>query len=300
MDSDDSSGETNVFIERIIKGVSEALGIAVTRMPPDVVEALRKAYKEETSPAAKAQLEAILRNIEIAEKTRRPICQDTGLIHFYVEAGTRFPHLDKVGEALVEATRRATRIIPLRPNTVDPFTHRNPGDNTGRYTPIIHWELNNTDKLVVHVVPKGGGSEAVSVLKLPPPGRGLEALPEIIVDAVLSAGAKPCPPTILGVGVGGGADTALHLAKKAASLRKIGSRNPDPYLSELEETLYEAINELGIGVMGMGGNHTVLAVHIDYAYRHPANYPVGIVFQCWATRRATIVFGPDGSYRITQ
>jgi len=297
---DDSPGASTSYNDEVINGVVEALRLAVTNLPPDVESALRKALEAEENPAARAQLEAILRNVEIARRTGRPICQDTGLIHYYVEAGVESPILPSLRGILLEATRRATKTIPLRPNTVDPIRHVNPGDNTGRGVPIIHWELVEGDRVRIHVVPKGGGSEAVSVLKLPPPGRGLEALPGIVVDAVLDAGAKPCPPTIVGVGIGGGADTALYIAKKAASLRKLGSKNPDPFLAGLEEELVNAINSLGIGVMGLGGKTTVLGVHIDYAYRHPANYPVGIVFQCWATRRALVEISPGGSIRITQ
>ncbi len=286
--------------DEIVDSIVEALRLAVTNLPPDVEAALRRALEVEDNPAARAQLEAILRNVEIARRTGRPICQDTGLIHYYVEAGVDSPILPDLQGILVEATRKATKTIPLRPNTVDPIRHVNPGDNTGRGVPIIHWEPVNGDRVRIHIVPKGGGSEAVSVLRLPPPGRGLEALPEIVIDAVLNAGAKPCPPTIVGVGIGGGADTALYIAKKAASLRKLGSRNPDPFLASLENELVKAINSLGIGVMGLGGKTTVLGVHIDYAYRHPANYPVGIVFQCWATRRSLVEISPGGSILVTQ
>ncbi len=290
----------NELSQAIKKSVIEALRKAVTELPPDVVEALKKAYEEEDNEAAKAQLKAILDNVEIARKTGKPICQDTGLIIYYVRVGSRFPLIDKLENILVEATREATREIPLRPNSVNPFTGKNSGDNTGRYVPYIHWEIVPGDELWIDVVPKGGGSEAVAVLKMPPPGRGLAGVKETVIDAVLNAGAKPCPPTIVGVGIGGGADIATVIAKKQAVLRKIGSKNPDPELAKLEEELYNALNELGIGAMGMGGKHTVLAVHIDYAYRHPATYPVAVVFQCWAARRASIHLKPDGSYEITQ
>ncbi len=294
---DSYTHEVSLSIEEAVR---KALKKAVTILPPDVMNALKKAYEEEINEAAKAQLKAILDNVEIAKKTGRPICQDTGLIIYYVKVGSKFPGLSELEKVLIEATRKATMEIPLRPNTVNPFTGKNPGDNTGKYVPYIHWEVVEGDELWIDVLPKGGGSEAVAVLKMPPPGRGLNGVKETVIDAVLSAGAKPCPPTIVGVGIGGGADIATILAKKQAALRKIGTLNPDPMLAELEEELYNAINELGIGVMGMGGNHTVLAVHIDYAHRHPATYPVAIVFQCWAARRASIHVKPDGSYEITQ
>ncbi len=291
---------SNELAKSIEDAVVKALRRAVIYLPPDVKEALRKAYENETSGSAKAQLKAILDNVELAEKLGKPICQDTGLIIFYVRAGYRFPGLDIIEKALVNATRRATKEIPLRPNTVDPFTGKNPGDNTGRFIPYIHWELVDGDELEITVVPKGGGSEAVAVLKMPPPGKGVAGIKEAVIDAVLSAGAKPCPPTIVGIGVGGGADIATILAKKAACLRKLGTRNPDPVLARLEEELYSAINDLGIGAMGLGGRYTVLGVHIEYAYRHPATYPVAIVFQCWATRRASVIIKSDGSYNVYQ
>ena len=278
----------------------EAIKRAVIRLPPDVKNALREAYEKEYNKVAKTQLKAILNNIELAEKLGKPICQDTGLIVFYVKAGYRFPRLDVVKKALINATRRATKNVPLRPNTVNPFTGKNPGDNTGRFVPYIHWELVNGDYLEFTVVPKGGGSEAVTILRMSSPGRGIAGVKETVIDAVLKAGAKPCPPTIVGVGVGGGADIASVLAKKAACLRKLSTKNPDPYLAKLEEELYEAINELGIGAMGMGGKHTVLGVHIEYAYRHPATYPIAVVFQCWAARRASAIVKSDGSYTVYQ
>lgn len=278
----------------------EGLYRAVTSLPPDVVDSLRKAYEAEEYGVAKAQLKAILDNIEIAKRTGKPICQDTGLIMYYVRVGAKFPLLEEVTDILIEAARKATCETPIRPNSVNPLTGENSGDNTGRYTPYIYLEIVNGDKLQIDIVPKGGGSKAVTVLEMPPPSRGLAGVKEAVIDAVLAARAKPCPPTIVGVGIGGATDIAVALAKKQAVLRRIGSKNPDPLLAKLEEELYSAINELGIGVMGMGGRYTVLAVHVDYAYRHPATYPVAVVFQCWAARRASIFIEPNGHYKIIQ
>jgi len=286
--------------EAIERAAVEAITRAVIYIPPDVKEALRKVYREEESEASRSQLEAILKNIELAEKMKRPICQDTGVILYYVKVGYEFPSFKTVEKSLVNAVRTATRTIPLRPNTVHPFTGKNPGDNTGRYMPYLNIEFIDGNELEITVVPKGGGSEYVSVLEMPPPGEGIKAIKRAVVDAVVRAGSMPCPPTVVGVGIGGGSDIALHLAKKAACLRKLGSSNPDPELDKLEKELYTALNELGIGTMGMGGKSTVLAVHMDYAYRHPAVLPIGIVFQCWAVRRATARVKPDGSYEVFQ
>lgn len=288
------------FKEIITRAVAEAIERAVIYIPQDVKQALKRAYSEETNPMAKSQLEAILRNIELAEKLKRPVCQDTGSVIYYVTAGYDFPGLKVLKGALVEAAKQATKQVPLRPNTVDPITGKNPGDNTGRYMPYIHLELTEGDSLEVIVVPKGGGSEGVSYLELPPPGEGVRAVKRAVVDAVLKAGSMPCPPTVVGVGIGGGAEIAMHLAKKVACTRRLGTTNPDPELDKLEKELYEALNNLGIGPMGLGGKYTVLAVHVDYAHRHPAAMPVAVAFVCWAVRRATARVYADGKYVVEQ
>ncbi len=282
------------------KAAIEAITRATIYLPPDVKEALRKAYESEVSEASKSQLKAILDNVKLAEELRRPICQDTGLILFFTKVGYDFPGIKVIEKAFVNAVRKATKEVPLRPNTVNPITGKNPGDNTGRFVPYIHWEFTEGDSLEFTVVPKGGGSEAVGLLEFPPPGEGLRAVKRIVIDAVLKAGAKPCPPTIIGVGIGGGGDIATILAKKAACVRKLGTKHPDPEIAKLEEELYEAINELGIGAMGLGGKYTILGIHIEYAHRHPATYPVAVIFQCWATRRASAIVKADGTYSVYQ
>jgi fumarate hydratase subunit alpha len=255
-------------------------------LPNDVKEALNKAYMEETSEAGKTQLGAILKNVELAEKHKVPVCQDTGIIIFYVKAGAYVRGLERVEEALANATRRATREIPLRPNAVDPLNNKNSGDNTGRFIPHVNWEIVAGDSLELTVMPKGGGSENVSAVGMLLPGEGLKALKKFVVEAVIKAGAQPCPPTILGVAMGGGADVAIKLAKKAL-LRPLNEPNPNNELAKLEKELLEAVNMTGIGPMGLGGEITALRVHVDYAFRHTASFPVGVAFNCWAARKAS-------------
>jgi len=281
-------------IENVIEDVAvNLLRLAVIELPPDVKEALQRAYKEEESEAGKTQLKAILDNMELAEKTRTPMCQDTGVIIFYVKAGAQAKQLDKIEKALQNATRRATKEAPLRPNAVDPFTQKNTGDNTGRFVPFIHWEIVPGDSVEITVLPKGGGSENVCTLGMLVPGEGLAGLKKFVVDAVIKAGSMPCPPNILGVGLGGGADISMKLAK-AALLRPLDQPNPNPDLARLEKELCEAANMTGIGPMGLGGKFTVLGVNVEYAHRHPASYPAAVAFQCWAARRATARIHPDG------
>ena len=267
---------------------------AVIYLPEDVKRALRKAYAEETSETGKTQLKVILENIELAEKYQVPVCQDTGTVTFYVKAGSQVKDLDGVEAALVAATRKATREIPLRPNAVDPFTQKNSGDNTGRFVPYLHWEIVQGDSLELTVMLKGGGSENVSASGMLVPGEGVKGLKKFVVDAVIKAGAQPCPPTILGVAVGGGADATMELAKKAL-LRPLGEANADRMLAKIEQETLEAANMTGIGPMGLGGKTTVLDVHVDYAHRHPASFPVAVAFNCWAARRASARLSADGT-----
>lgn len=270
------------------------LKLAVIKLPADVKEALQQAYKEETSEAGKVNLKAILTNIEFAEKMNTPICQDTGTIIFYVKAGAQAEGLEKVEAALRIATKRATIEVPLRPNAVDPFTKKNSGDNTGRFIPYVNWEVTDGGSIEITVLPKGGGSENVCALGMITPGEGVKGLKRFVIDTVIKAGAKPCPPNILGVGVGGGADIAMKTAKKAL-LRPLNQSNPNQELAQLEKELYEAANSTGIGPMGLGGKFTVLGVNIEYAHRHPASYPVAVAYQCWAARRATARINADGT-----
>jgi fumarate hydratase subunit alpha len=267
---------------------------AVIYLPEDVKQALKKAYAEETSETGKTQLKAILDNIELAEKYEAPVCQDTGTIIFYVKAGAKAKNLEKIEEALTNATRRATKEVPLRPNAVDPFTQKNSGDNTGRFIPYLNWEIVPGDDLELTVMTKGGGSENVCVTGMLVPGEGIKGLKKFAIDAVIKAGAQPCPPTILGIAMGGGIDISIKLAKKAL-LRPLNEPNPNPEIAKLEREIFEAANMTGIGPMGLGGKTTVLGVHIEYAYRHPASFPAAVAFNCWAARRATARINADGS-----
>jgi fumarate hydratase subunit alpha len=283
--------ETAKIVENVAFNI---LKQAVIYLPEDVKQTLKKAYAEETSETGKTQLKAILDNIELAEKYQAPVCQDTGTIIFYIKAGAKAKDLDKIEEALINATRRATKEVPLRPNSVDPFTQKNSGDNTGRYIPFLHWEIVPGDSLELTVMTKGGGSENVCVTGMLVPGEGIRGLKKFVVDAVISAGAKPCPPNILGVAIGGGADIAMKLAKKTL-LKPLNEPNQDPEIAKLEKEIFEAANMTGIGPMGLGGKTTVLGVHVDYAFRHPASFPAAVAFNCWAARRASARINADGT-----
>lgn len=274
----------------------EAMGKATTSLPDDVVNVLKSA-KEKEEGLAKVQLDAILENIRVAKEESTPMCQDTGIQTFFVEVGYDFPRMCDLKESIRGAVIKATQEIPLRPNTVDPFTGENPGDNTGRFIPYINWELVEGNQARITLLPKGGGSENMSTLNMMTPGKGIKGVKEFVVNHVVSCGGLPCPPTIVGVGIGGGADLALKLGKKSI-LRPVGKPHPEPHIAELEKELLELINQSGVGPMGVGGKTTTLDVHVEYAHRHPASLPVGILVQCWADRRAKVIINRDGHVEV--
>ncbi|MHC1586235.1 MAG: fumarate hydratase [Candidatus Hecatellaceae archaeon] len=261
-------------------------------LPADVKEALKKAYEQETSESGKIQLKAILDNIAAAEEMGRPICQDTGLISFYVKS--RNINYREVEEALRRAAAKATEQTPLRPNAVHPLTRKNTGDNTGAHIPGITWLYEDVDYTELTVVLKGAGSENMTALYMIPPGEGVRGVKRVVLETVVKAGGQPCPPTVINIGLGGTVDLTFKLAKLALA-RPLGQRHPEEGIAKLEKELLELVNSVGVGPMGLGGRATALDVKIEYAHCHTASLPVGINFQCWADRRATVRIHPDGS-----
>jgi fumarate hydratase subunit alpha len=270
----------------LIEGLERAIKAAATQLPADVIAALKAARDCESGIGA-AQLDAILENVKIAGEWGLPLCQDTGIQTLVVRVGAEFPLLSRLRAMIEEAVRRATQSVPLRPNTVDPLQRTNPGDNTGRFVPHILWEIESGNSCEIHLLPKGGGSENCSALRMLAPSEGIQGVKRFVVDQVVSCGGRPCPPGVIGVGIGGGADLAMRLAKLSL-LRPIGCRHEDPLVADLESELLELVNESGVGVMGLGGPTTALDVHVEVAHRHPASLPVGLVYQCWADRRKIV------------
>jgi len=270
--------------------VVELLRFAVTRLPADVERALERIYGEETEAASKMQMKAILENLELAKKTGTPLCQDTGIHVFFVRLGPKSGDLEAI---IRKAVERGTKEIPLRPNAVHPLTRKNPGNNLGIHMPYIYFEPGTEDYLEITVMPKGAGSENMSQMAMLTPSSGEKGVKEFALSTLLRAGGNPCPPVLIGMGIGGSADICMGLAKKAL-LRPLGSHNPDPAVASLEKTLFEALNGIGIGPMGLGGKNTLLGFHIEHAFCHTASHPVAINIQCWAARRATARIHPDG------
>lgn len=254
----------------------------------DVKKALEDALKVEDNELARLNIEAILKNIKLAEEKQIPMCQDTGLPVIFVKLGNVEVENLRAGieEGIEEGIEKATKEIPIRPNIVDPITRENTNINVGDYIPPIDIELIDEDYLEITILPKGFGSENNNAMKMALPAEGIQGIKDFVVESVLKAKGKPCPPTVIGVGIGGTSDLCLKLGKKAL-LGEVGKRNPDPEIAKLELEILEEINKSGIGPMGLGGKTTTLDVKILKAHTHTAGLPVGVCVQCWADRHAT-------------
>ena len=252
----------------------------------DVVDRFKACLDEETSPTGQEVIKKILENIEIAKNEQMPACQDTGFAVFFVEMGqdVHFVGGDFI-EAVNEGVRQGYKEGYLRKSIVsDPIERKNTGDNTPA---IIHTEIVPGDKVKITVAPKGGGSENMSEVKMFAPAAGVEGVKEFVVDRVKRSGANPCPPVIVGVGIGGTFDKCAQIAKKAL-LRPLGTKHPNPYYADLEAELLEKINKLGIGPVGFGGRCTALAVHIEVHPCHIASFPVAVNMQCHVARHKSV------------
>lgn len=258
---------------------------AAVNLPEDVLEALEKAHQKETRPLAKELIGQCLENARIARCENMPICQDTGFAVYFVEMGTNV-RIDggTIHEAITEGTRQGYRDGFLRKSIVtDPlFARKNTTDNT---PPIIHLTMVPGDKINVILAPKGGGSENMSALKMLKPSDGKAGVVKFVTDTVINAGGNPCPPVIVGVGIGGTFEQAALLAKKAL-LRKVGTPHEDKEYADLEQEILALINASGVGPQGLGGDTTALAVHINHHPCHIASLPVAVNINCHAARHA--------------
>jgi fumarate hydratase subunit alpha/L(+)-tartrate dehydratase alpha subunit len=237
----------------------------------------------------------MVKNIAVAEATDNLLCQDTGIPIYNVVIG-RGVAVDGVAlkEAIRRGCERATREHPLRSSVVHPVTRRNEHSSCGRGVPVINVDFSDSpDTLAIEMVPKGSGSENNSWLRMAVPAEGVAAIKRFVVDCVLEAGGRTCPPTIVGVGVGGTADLCVHLAKVAGT-RPLGSRCEDPEGAKLEAELTGAVNQLGVGPQGLGGDSTAFAVHVETAATHITMNPVAVNMQCHSARRARATFTPSG------
>ncbi|MCQ5340202.1 MAG: fumarate hydratase [Candidatus Methanomethylicia archaeon] len=269
--------DTDIIVEAIRKLECD--------LPEDIERKLLE-IREKEEGLSRIVVDSIIENIKYAREEKVPICQDTGIIEFFVKCSKEFKKIKKVIE---EAIRRAVKEVPIRANTVNPFTRENQGENLGRFHPIIHFEYEDNDSIEIDILAKGAGSENVSRVYMLDPLKGIKGIKEAVIDTVRKADGKPCPPIIVGIGIGGNMELAIHLSKYAL-LRPINQRSSYEVARNLEEELIEEINNLGIGPMGFGGKTTALNVAIEWAHCHTASLPLCVNIQCWALRRISILY----------
>ncbi|MBM2839308.1 MAG: fumarate hydratase, alpha subunit [Deltaproteobacteria bacterium] len=276
-----------IHINEIVEKV-RALSIDINiNLGKDVADALEKAYDIEESPAGKQTLSYLLENIRIAREESVPICQDTGLAVLFVEIGQDV-HIvgGDLKDAINEGVRQGYREGYLRKSVLDdPILRRNTGDNTPA---VIHFDIISGNKLKIKMAAKGGGSENSSAMKMMKPSDGVEGIKEFVLDTVTSAWANPCPPIIVGIGIGGDFEMAPTLAKKAL-FRHLGDHNPAPHIADLEMNILKEVNGLRIGPEGFGGTVTALAVHIETAPCHIASLPVAVNIDCHVSRHREVM-----------
>ena len=267
---------------------------ALKILPPDIKEGFRRLAAGETDATARKVLGTMITNISVAEDTENLLCQDTGIPMYNVTIGRG---VDIPGVELQRAIRRgcerATKEHPLRSSVVHPITRKNEHTSCGPGVPPIHIDFCDDERLLIEMIPKGSGSENNSWLKMAIPAEGVDAIKTFVIDCVLEAGGKTCPPTIVGVGIGGTSDLCVALAKRAAT-RALGTNCADAEGAALEKALTEAVNSLGVGPQGLGGDSTAFAVHVEVAATHITMNPVAVNMQCHSARRASAAFTPAG------
>lgn len=270
---------------KITEAVRKMAMDACKILPDDVKEALNKALTAEKSTLGKKVLEELIKNAETAKEENLPLCQDTGLAVVFIELGQDVHVEGNLVEAVNEGVRKGYEEGYLRKSVCDPFTRKNTGDNTPA---IVHLEIVPGDKLKLQFAAKGGGSENMSALAMLKPAEGVDGIKRFVREKIIQASGNPCPPLVLGVGIGGSMERAAYLAKKAL-MRKVGEPNPEPEIAKLERELLGVINDTGVGPMGYGGRVTALAVHVLAQPCHIASLPVAMNINCHSHRHAEVI-----------
>ncbi|MGE5614567.1 MAG: L(+)-tartrate dehydratase subunit alpha [Bacillota bacterium] len=284
--------------EAFIDIMARFTAYAAKHLPDDVLAKLKELREKERSALAGIAYDAVFENIKLADELDRPVCQDTGVIQYFVRAGAGFSLIGSMEHCLREAAKRATVLGPLRHNAVEVFDEKNTGTNVGTRIPWIEWEIvPDSSDAEIYVYMAGGGCSLPGTAKVLMPLEGYEGIVKLVFDQVVSYGINACPPLLIGIGIAGSAEVASKLSKKAL-LRPIGSRNSNPRAAELESRIENGLNEIKIGPGGLSGESSVMGVHIEQAARHPATIAVGLSVGCWAHRRAMIKISADLQYEV--
>ncbi|MDL2273744.1 L(+)-tartrate dehydratase subunit alpha [Oscillospiraceae bacterium OttesenSCG-928-G22] len=290
------SGDARV--QRMTDILGAFIALVGKKLPDDVEAKLAELRGRETNALAKTIYSAMAENQRLAAELDRPCCQDTGVLQFLVRCGTNFPLLGDLEAILREAVLDATVKAPLRHNSVETFDEYNTGKNVGKGTPTVFWDiLPGRDDVEIYPYMAGGGCSLPGKAEVLMPGAGYEGVAEFVLDVMTSYGLNACPPLLVGVGVGTSVETAALLSKRAL-MRPVGSRCENERAAKLERLLEDGINSIGLGPQGMGGNMSVLGVHVEHTARHPSTIGVAVNVGCWSHRRGHIRFENNLDYRI--
>ena len=276
--------------EKLTSVTAAFIEYTAKHLPDDVLAKLKDLRSKEEDPLALEIYDLMFRNLEMADKLSRPICQDTGYMQFWIKCGSGFPLLDRLEALLTDALSIATRRSPLRANVVETFDENNTGTNTGTGAPTFWWDIiPGWDGCEIYTYPAGGGCSLPGHAMVLMPGQGYEGAVRFVLDRMTSYGLNACPPLYVGVGIGISVETAALNAKRAL-MRPVGSHNPNKRAAEMEQLLEDGINAIGFGPQGMGGSYSVLGVNVENTARHPATLGVAVATGCWCHRRGCITF----------
>ena len=279
--------------------MAKFVGYIGIKLPDDIIAKLSELREKETSPLAKTIYDTMFKHQEQAVALNRPSCQDTGVLQFWVKCGVNFPLMGELEALLKEAVVKATFATPLRHNSVETFDEYNTKRNVGKGTPTVFWEIvPDDDHCEIYAYMAGGGCTLPGKAMVLMPGAGYEGVTQFVMDQMTSYGLNACPPLLVGVGVATSVETAALLSKKAL-MRPLGSHNPNERAAAMEKMLEDGINAIGLGPQGMGGNYSVMGVHIENTARHPSTIGVAVNVGCWSHRRGHVIFDKDLNATVT-
>lgn len=285
-------------IEKLTNYMAKFVGYVGKVLPDDVTKKLEELRSKEDGELPKTIYDTMFLNQKLAKELDRPSCQDTGALQFWLKCGVNFPLMGELEPLLKEAVVKATFEAPLRHNSVETFDEYNTGKNVGKGVPTVFWEIiPDSDECEIYTYMAGGGCSLPGKAMVLMPGDGYEGVTKFVMDVMTSYGPNACPPLLIGVGVGTSVETAALLSKKAL-MRPVGSKNENERAAKMEELLEEGINNIGLGPQGVGGNYSVMGVHIENTARHPSVIGVAVNVGCWSHRRGHIIFDKDLNYKI--
>jgi len=284
--------------EKLTNIIEKFIALAAVRLSDDVMARLEEIQRAENHPLQKEIYRSYFENLKMAREQKRPCCQDTGMLQFYLNAGTAFPYLNYIPEVITEAVRRATANVPLRPNAVDFFNEKISDDNIAERSPWINWELiPDSSEIEITVYFSGAGCSLPGQARVFKPSDGIEAVIPFVFDAVINHGINACPPLFVGIGLGHNIENAALLSKKAL-LRPFGRRHPRLKGAELERRITDGLNGTGMGAQGLRGSHAVMGVNIESSARHTATIACAVNVSCYMMRRGVIRLKNDLSYKL--